>query len=92
MNKKILEEYKKKIKIINKYNKFYYDKSEPIVLDNEYDVLKRDIIKLENTYPYLNSKQSPSKVIGHKPSKISRKKIIESQCFLLQMLSQKRIF
>ena len=40
MNKKILEEYKKKIKLINKYNKFYYDKSKPLVLDKDYDDLK----------------------------------------------------
>ncbi len=69
MNKKILEEYKKKIKLITKYNKFYYDKSKPLVLDKEYDELKRDIISLENIYPYLNSKKSPSKIVGHKPSR-----------------------
>ncbi len=73
MNKKILEEYKKKIKLITKYNKFYYDKSKPIVLDKEYDELKREIINLETTYPYLSSKKSPSKIIGHKPSKNFKK-------------------
>ena len=73
MDKKILEEYKKKIKLITKYNKFYYDKSKPIVLDKEYDELKREIINLENTYPYLNSKRSPSIIFGHKPSKNLKK-------------------
>ena len=73
MNKKILEEYKKKIKLITKYNKFYYDKSKPIVLDKEYDELKREIINLESTYPYLNSKKSPSKIVGYKPSKNFKK-------------------
>ncbi len=73
MNKKILEEYKKKIKLINKYNKFYYDKSKPLVLDKDYDDLKRDILKLETTYTYLNSKKSPSKIVGHKPSKNFKK-------------------
>ena len=35
--KKIIKEYKNKIKLINKYNKFYYDKNSPIVSDSEYD-------------------------------------------------------
>ncbi len=73
MDKKILEEYKKKIKLITNYNKFYYDKSKPIVLDKEYDELKREIINLETTYPYLISKKSPSKIVGHKPSKNFKK-------------------
>ena len=73
MNKKILEEYKKKIELLGKYNKFYYDKSKPIVLDKEYDNLKRDILRLESVHPYLNSKKSPSKIIGHKPSKNFKK-------------------
>ena len=73
MNKKILEEYKKKIKLINKYNKFYYERSKPIVSDKEYDKLKYDILKLESTYSYLNSSKSPSKIVGHKPSKNFKK-------------------
>ena len=40
MDKKILEEYKKKIKLITKYNKFYYDYSKPKISDQEYDKLK----------------------------------------------------
>ncbi len=73
MNKKILEEYKKKIELLSKYNKFYYDKSKPIVLDKDYDDLKKNILSLENSYPYLNSKKSPSKMIGYKPSKNFKK-------------------
>ena len=47
--KKILIEYNQKIQQLVKYNKFYYDKSKPIVLDKEYDELKREIINLETT-------------------------------------------
>ena len=41
--KKIKLEYNKKIKIINDYNKNYYDKSRPLVEDKEYDELKKEI-------------------------------------------------
>ena len=42
MNKKeIIIKYKKKLELINKFNKFYFDKSKPIVSDEEYDELKK---------------------------------------------------
>ena len=45
MNRKIIEtEYKKKIRLIREYNNFYFDKSNPIVSDKEYDDLKKEII------------------------------------------------
>ena len=74
MNKKeIIIKYKKKLELINKLNKFYYDKSKPIVTDKEYDDLKREIILLENEYLFLKSKDSPSTSVGHKPSKNFKK-------------------
>ena len=70
MNKKKIEtEYKKKIKRINQLNIFYYDKSRPLVTDAEYDKLKKEILLLETNYNFLESKDSPSKIIGNKPSK-----------------------
>ena len=70
MNKKKIEtEYKKKIKQINNFNNFYYVKSKPLVTDSEYDKLKNEILLLEVKYNFLKSKDSPSKIIGHKPSK-----------------------
>ena len=70
MNKKEIQSiYKKKIKLIKKYNQFYFDKSDPIVSDSEYDKLKNEILSLENENQFLKSKDSPSKLIGHKPSK-----------------------
>ena len=42
MNKKQIQiKYSNKIKLINEYNKFYYDKNKPKVLDKEYDELKK---------------------------------------------------
>ena len=70
MIKKNLEsEYKKKIKLLTNYNKNYYDTSKPLVSDKEYDDLKNSILVLESKYTFLNSKKSPSKVVGFKPSK-----------------------
>ena len=70
MNKKKIEsEYKKKIKSFTNYNKNYYDASKPLVTDKEYDDLKNSILILESKYSFLNSENSPSKVVGFKPSK-----------------------
>tara|TARA_A100001011_G_C14288359_1_gene834936 strand:- start:1 stop:2028 length:2028 start_codon:yes stop_codon:yes gene_type:complete len=65
--------YKKKIKLIDKFNKFYFDKSAPIVSDKQYDDIKKEIIELENKYSFLKSIKSPSKSLGHKPSKNFKK-------------------
>jgi len=70
MNDKEAEiEYLKKINVIQSYNKHYYDKNKPIVSDQEFDLLKRDIINLENKYKFLKSAHSPTKLVGFKPSK-----------------------
>jgi len=61
--------YKKKIKLLNKFNNFYYDKSNPKVSDKEYDELKKEILLLEKEYNFLKSDKSPSKIVGYKPSK-----------------------
>ena len=74
MNDKDLEiEYLKKIDLFQQYNKHYYDKNKPIVADQEFDLLKKDIIDLENKYKFLKSEYSPTKSIGFKPSKNFKK-------------------
>ena len=42
----VYKKYNKKIKLLTKYNKFYFDKSAPIVSDKEYDDLKGEILYL----------------------------------------------
>ena len=71
--KEIQKIYNDKIKLINQYNYNYYDKSSPIIDDQFYDILKREILQLEIDYDFLKSENSPSKVIGHKPSKNFKK-------------------
>ena len=74
MKKKEIEiKYNKKIKIINEYNKFYYDQSEPLVSDKEYDKLKKEILLIEKKFDFLKSKNSPSRIVGYKPSKNFKK-------------------
>ena len=72
-NSLIKKNYKKKIKLIKKYNKLYYDRSDPSVSDQEYDKLKKDIINIEEKYPELINKNSPSQSVGFKPSRNFKK-------------------
>ena len=69
----IKKKYTKKIKILEKHNESYYDKNSPKISDSEYDALKKEIINLEKKYSFLNHKNSPSKVVGFKPSKNFKK-------------------
>ena len=76
MNKKeVLKKYNKKIKSIDKYNSYYYDKNQPLVDDREYDNLKEEILQLEKNFDFLKSKKSPSNIIGHRPSKYFKKSL-----------------
>jgi DNA ligase (NAD+) len=71
--KKIFIKYKKKINLIKEYNKFYYENSKPKVDDKEYDELKKEIILLEKKNQFLNLKNSPTRIVGYKPSKNFKK-------------------
>ena len=71
--KKVEILYKKKLKLLEKYNKEYYINSKPSVLDTEYDHLKNEILSLEKKYDFLKSDISPSKIVGYKPSKNFKK-------------------
>ena len=74
MTKKEIEKiYQNKIELINDYNKFYYNKNSPKVSDKKYDELKKEILSLEDKYKFLKSKESPSKIVGYKPSKNFKK-------------------
>ena len=71
--KKIENQYKEKINQLIKYNKDYYEYSNPTVEDGEYDKLKKEILELEKRYSFLTSENSPSKLVGFKPSKNFKK-------------------
>jgi len=67
--KAIVEEYKKKIKLLDKYNKHYYDKNNPLIDDKKFDDLKIEVLKIETKYNFLKNSSSPTISIGYKPSK-----------------------
>ena len=70
MNKNlIIRKYLKKIKLLQKHNKHYHDKDKPVISDQDFDLLKNEIINLENKYLFLENERSPTKSIGFKPSK-----------------------
>ena len=65
----IKKDYLNKIKKLNEHNQYYYEKSSPRISDAEYDKLKQQITELEKKYSFLDSKKSPSLLVGAKPSK-----------------------
>ena len=65
--------FKKKIKLFKTYNQYYYDKSSPLVSDQIYDQLKKKILDLELEFNFLKSQDSPSEIVGFKPSKNFKK-------------------
>ena len=61
--KKIQILYDKKIQLFKKYNQYYFEKSKPLVSDKDFDDLKKEILKLENIYKFLQSENSPSNYV-----------------------------
>ncbi len=68
-HEKIKSDYIKKINELKRLNKSYYQNNQPLITDSEYDSVKKDILNLEKKYKFLNHKDSPSKIVGFKPSK-----------------------
>ena len=65
-------EYKEKIKQYKKYSKKYFEDNSPIVSDQDFDLLKKEILDLEKKFNF-NDKNSPSKILGFTPSKNFKK-------------------
>ena len=62
------KEYKEKIKQYKKYSKKYFEDSAPIISDQDFDLLKKEILDLEKKFNF-DDKDSPSKTLGFIPSK-----------------------
>ena len=88
MNKgEIKKKYLLKLKNYQYHSKLYYQDSKPTISDTEFDKLKSEILELEESYNFLNNKNSPSKLVGHKPSKS-----FEKYKHKVQMLSLSNAF
>ena len=62
-----IKEYSIKVKTLKKHNNFYYNYDNPKISDADYDLLKKEIISLENEYDYLKSLNLTKNLIGSKP-------------------------
>ena len=70
MSKKseIIKKFKGLISDLKKHNKFYYLEDSPKISDSEYDLLKRNILELEEVNPFLKKIEAVSNIIGANPS------------------------
>lgn len=64
--KKRIEELKSSI---NKHNYKYYILAEPVITDEQYDKLYRELLSLEMQYPEFLSSDSPTRKVGGEPLK-----------------------
>ncbi len=71
--KEIKDLYKKRIKEFRHHNFLYFEKNNPKLSDGEFDNLKKEILDLEKKYRYLKDENSPSKILGSRPSKNFKK-------------------
>ena len=68
MSNSLSKDYKKKLNLLEKYNKHYYQNQKPLISDKKFDELKSEILGLEKKYGF-NDLKSPSVKVGYKPSK-----------------------
>ena len=69
MNKKeITEIYKKKIKLLKKHNRLYFNNDNPLISDAEYDNLKKEIINLEKNNSFLKKLNLLKSIVGSPPT------------------------
>jgi DNA ligase (NAD+) len=54
---------------IETHRKLYYEENAPVISDNEYDLLEKELKELEELYPDLKAEDSPSEAVGGSVSK-----------------------
>ena len=59
----IIKDYLKRKKQLEEYNKFYYDKDSPVITDQQYDEIKKEIIKVEKSNIFLKKYSSINKQV-----------------------------
>ncbi|KPU82021.1 DNA ligase [SAR11 cluster bacterium PRT-SC02] len=80
--KDIESDYLEKVKKLKKYNNYYYNDDNPKVSDSEYDILKENLINIENKYKFLKSKYGSVSIIVGAPVTNKFKKIKHSIAML----------
>ncbi len=64
----IINLYKKKISLLKKHNKLYFNNDNPIISDSDYDRLKKEISNLEKKNNFLKKLNLNNKIVGSPPS------------------------
>ena len=67
-NSLVLKKYKQKVKLLKKYNESYFSKDKPLVSEQEYDNLKKELLNLEDNNKFLTVDGSILQIVGAKPS------------------------
>ena len=68
LKSKIISSYKKKINLLKKHNKLYFDNDNPEIPDSDYDRLKKEIIILEKENSFIKKLNLTNKTVGSPPS------------------------
>ena len=63
----LIKKFKKKIKELKKHNNFYFNLDKPSISDKEYDALKQELLRLENSNNFLKDLNLLEKIVGAKP-------------------------
>ena len=80
-NKNIKKLYLDKIDKLIKYNRAYFEKDNPIVTDEKFDKLKKELLEMARENPSLKKIKNLEEIVGSKPSD-KFKKIKHSQPML----------
>ncbi len=64
----IINKYKKKINLLKKHNKLYFNNDNPEISDSEYDILKKEINDLEKNNRFLAKLNLYKGIVGSAPS------------------------
>ena len=67
VSEEVIKQYKSLISELNSHNHHYHVLDDPKISDAEYDLLLRDLIKLEQQYPSIFDINSPSQRVGAPP-------------------------
>ena len=67
VSEEVIKQYKSLISELNYHNHHYHVLDDPKISDAEYDLLLRDLIKLEQQYPSIFDINSPSQRVGAPP-------------------------
>ena len=65
---KVIDIYKKKINLLKRHNKLYFNNDKPIISDSEYDDLKKEIFTLEKKNNFLKKLDLNKNTVGSPPS------------------------